>query len=252
MRPRRAYRNAGNLIRTATGSIVRLLIVEDNERIAGVAGKLLEERAFAVDRAACLADALGALDVSEYDLILLDLSLPDGDGIDVLRKLRQRNSGMPVIVMTARAEVAQRVQTLDEGADDYLVKPFSLDELLARVRAVLRRPRQIGGAVLTAGNVTLDTTELTLTVAGAPVEIPSRREIGVLTALLARQGRLLPKQKLVEAVYSFDQDVTPNAVEQVVSRLRRRLEVHGATVTITAMRGLGYILATNDASASVV
>lgn len=227
---------------------MRLLIVEDNERIAGITGKLLEENAFAVDRVGCLADALAALNVAEYDLILLDLSLPDGDGAGVLRVVRERGCGTPVIVMTARADVVQRVQTLDQGADDYLVKPFSLDELLARVRAVLRRPRQVSSTVLSAGNVALDTTALTLTVSGTPVEI-SRREIGVLTALMSRQGRLLPKQQLADAVYSFDQDVTPNAIEAAVSRLRRRLEVAGATVTITAMRGLGYILAVREAGA---
>jgi DNA-binding response OmpR family regulator len=228
---------------------VRLLIVEDNERLAGVTARLLAEHAFAVDRVGNVADALVALETAQYDLILLDLSLPDGEGGEVLRRVRQRRCGTPIIVMTARADVVQRVLTLDEGADDYLVKPFSLDELLARVRAVLRRPRQINSTVLTAGNVTLDTTAMTLAVGGTPVEI-SRRELGVLTALMSSQGRLLPKQRLTDAVYSFDQDVTPNAVEAVVSRIRRRLEANGATVTITAMRGLGYILAANSVHAS--
>jgi len=228
---------------------VRLLIVEDNERLAAVIAKLLTERAFAVDSVGTVDEALAALAATGYDLILLDLSLPDGEGADVLRRVRQKGHGTPVLVMTARADVVQRVQTLDEGADDYLVKPVSLDELLARVRALLRRPHQIVGSVLSVANVTLDTVALTLSVDGVVIETP-RRELGVLIALMSSQGRLLVKQKLVDAVYSFDQEVTPNAVEAVVSRLRRRLEAHGANVTITAMRGLGYILAPSNQRAT--
>jgi len=228
---------------------VRLLIVEDNERLAAVIAKLLTERAFAVDSVGTVDEALAAMAAASYDLILLDLSLPDGEGADVLRRVRQKGHGTPVLVMTARADVVQRVQTLDEGADDYVVKPVSLDELLARVRALLRRPRQIAGSVLSVANVTLDTVALTLSVDGVVIETP-RRELGVLIALMSSQGRLLAKQKLVDAVYSFDQEVTPNAVEAVVSRLRRRLEAHGANVTITAMRGLGYILAPSNQRAT--
>jgi two-component system OmpR family response regulator len=228
---------------------VRLLIVEDNERLAALIAKLLADHAFAVDRVATVDAALAALEVAEYDLILLDLTLPDGEGADVLRRVRQRGHGTPVLVMTARADVVQRVHTLDEGADDYVVKPVSLEELLARVRALLRRPRQIAGSVLSVGNVMLDAAALTLTIGGRPVEIP-RRELGVLLALMTSHGRLLAKQKLTDAVYSFDQDVTPNAMEAVISRLRRRLDAHGATVMITAMRGLGYILTESDQHAA--
>lgn len=158
---------------------MRLLIVEDNERLASVIAKLLSEHAFVVDRVATVDAALAALEVAAYDLILLDLTLPDGEGAEVLRRLRRRGQGTPVLVMTARADVVQRVQTLDEGADDYLVKPVSLDELLARVRALLRRPRQLVGAVLTVGNVALDTAAPSLTINDTVVEIP-RRELGVL------------------------------------------------------------------------
>src|SRR5271166_3141401 len=224
-----------SLIAGATGAgwadgVVRLLIVEDNVRLAAVIAKLLTEHAFAVDSVGTVDEALAALKAASYDLILLDLSLPDGEGADVLRRMRRTGQGTPVLVMTARADVVHRVRTLDEGADDYVVKPVSLDELLARVRALLRRPRQIADNVLSAANVMLDTTALTLSVDGALIDIP-RRELGVLIALMSNQGRLLAKQKLVDAVYSFDQEVTPNAVEAVVSRLRRRLEAHGAGVT---------------------
>jgi DNA-binding response OmpR family regulator len=204
--------------------------------------RLLSENAYIVDAVPTADEALAALTVATYDLIVLDMSLPDGDGADVLRALRRGGGGTPVLVATARADVAQRVQTLDQGADDYLTKPFSFDELLARVRALLRRPRELAPATLVLGNVALDTLSMTLSVGGVTVELP-RREAMVLAALLAVPGKLLARQKLLDAVYSFDNEVTPNAIEAVVSRLRRRLEAHGASVAITAMRGLGYILA---------
>jgi DNA-binding response OmpR family regulator len=220
---------------------MRLLVVEDNKRLLSLITKLLDENGFTVDAVETVDTALAALDAATYNLILLDLSLPGGDGADILKAVRRRGQGTPVLVATARADVTQRVQTLNQGADDYLVKPFSFDELLAWVRALLRRPPQLAESVLTAGNITLDTSSLTLTVADGPVEMP-RRELGVLATLLRQHGRLVTKQQLTDAIYSFDDEVTPNAVEAAISRLRRRLETHGATISVTAMRGLGYIL----------
>ena len=154
---------------------------------------------------------------------------------------------MRILVATARADVVQRVETLNDGADDYLVKPFSLDELLARIRALLRRPNETTQAMLAAGRLTLDTASLTVRVGGEVTPLP-RRELGVLVSLLRHQGCLVPRRKLEEAVYSFDNEVTPNAIEAVVSRLRRRLDALNASVTITAMRGVGYILAQSAAT----
>ncbi|MDR3536402.1 MAG: response regulator [Acetobacteraceae bacterium] len=224
---------------------MRLLVVEDNAQLASLIAKLLKENGFAVDAVATADAALAAMDTAHYDLLLLDLSLPGGDGADILKAIRRRGRSTPVLVATARADVTQRVQTLNEGADDYLVKPFSLEELLARVRALLRRSPQLAETVLTAGNVALDTASLTLQVADTPIEVP-RRELVVLATLLRQCGRLVSRQNLINAVYSFDDEVTPNAIEAAVSRLRRRLEAHGATVSITAMRGLGYILVPAD------
>ena len=225
---------------------MRLLVIEDNARLASLIANLLREHGFAVDSVDTVEAALAALETASYDLILLDLSLPGGDGADILKTIRRRGQGTPVLVATARADVTQRVQTLNQGADDYLVKPFSLEELLARVRALLRRPPQLAQTVLTAGNIALDTTSLTLTIAGTAVEMP-RRELGVLATLLHHNGRLVTKQQLTDAIYSFDDEVTPNAIEAAVSRLRRRLETHRATVSVTAMRGLGYIVVPTDA-----
>ncbi len=226
---------------------MRLLVVEDNDKLAALMKKLLSDSGYTVDAVPTAQAGKEALDVTDYDLILLDLSLPDQDGKELLRALRRAGHGTPVLVATARSDVDQRVQTLDQGADDYLVKPFSFDELLARVRALLRRPRQVTQSVLTAGNLSLDTAAMTLRIGGRPVLDLPRREFAVLAALLAQKGRLLPRQKLEHAVYSFDHDVTPNAIEAAVSRLRRRLEAQDASVAITAMRGLGYILSERDA-----
>ena len=219
---------------------MRLLIVEDNRRLAELIGTSLKEQAFVVDSVANVGAASAALRLASYDLILLDLALPDADGEIILRSLRASGQPTPVLVMTARADVVHRVRVLNEGADDYLVKPFTLEELLARVRALLRRPPQFTGHVHQAGNV-VDSQSLIAQVDGRAVDLP-RLEFAVLAALMKSQGCLLPKKKLEDAVYSFDSEVTPNALEAVISRLRRRLEALGANVTITSMRGLGYIL----------
>ncbi|MBS0559584.1 MAG: response regulator transcription factor [Proteobacteria bacterium] len=220
---------------------MRVLVIEDNPRLSAVVAKLLADHGFAVDTAADGEEAEAALRIASYDVVLLDLTLPDTEGLALLRRMRAEKIMAPVIVVTARSEVVQRVQLLDAGADDYLVKPFSMDELLARVRAMLRRPAHMADDILSAGNVSLETKSLTLTIDGVTVDAP-RREIGVLETLLRNLGRLVAKQKLADAVYSLDNEVTPNAVEVAVSRLRKRLQTHGAAVSITAMRGLGYVL----------
>ncbi len=220
---------------------MRLLVVEDNPKLSALLGKLLTERGYAVDTVADAASAREALRVASYDLIVLDLGLPDEDGRVLLQTLRRGGGNVAVLVATARADLGQRVQTLDDGADDYLVKPFSPEELVARVRALLRRPRHTLDTVLGAGNLTLDTARLAVSIGGVAVEM-ARREVTVLAVLLRSEGRLVSRKALEDAIYSFDAEVTPNAMEAAVSRVRRRLEQHGATLTLTTMRGLGYIL----------
>lgn len=220
---------------------MRLLVVEDNEKLSALMKKLLSESGFAVDAVATADAAMSALDVTAYDLIVLDLSLPDKDGIEILRALRRKGQATPVLIATARGEVTQRVQLLNLGADDYIVKPFSLDELLARVRALLRRPKEIASSVVKLGNLTVDASEMVARVKKQPIDL-SRQEFAVLATLLAAKGKLTPKQRLEDAIYSFESEVTPNAIEAAVSRLRKRLDAQGATVEIVAMRGLGYIL----------
>ncbi len=221
---------------------MRILIVEDNEKVATLIAKRLGENLFVVDQVKTVDEAMGALEVVAYDLVVLDLTLPDGNGIEVLRALRKNRKSVPVLIETARDDVSHRVEALDQGADDYIVKPFSSEELLARIRAILRRPKQAVHSAMELGNVTLDIPSLALKINGEPVEI-ARREFEVLAALFRSRGRIIPRERLEEAIYSFDVDVTPNAIEATISRLRRRLEAQGATIGITAMRGLGYLLA---------
>jgi DNA-binding response OmpR family regulator len=226
---------------------MRLLVVEDNERLAELMARLLAENRFTADVVSTVEEARAAVELVDYDLILLDLSLPDGDGREILRSLRRAGRPSRILVITARAEVVERVATLNDGADDYLVKPFSLDELLARIRALLRRPSEPAQTVLSAGKLSLDTQSQTLRVAGEVTPL-TRRELGVLASLLSHRGQLVSRRKLEEAVYSFDEEVTPNAIEAAVSRLRRRLDTLGAAVDITSMRGLGYILTEREAA----
>lgn len=226
---------------------MRLLVVEDNGRLAQLMARLLAENQFTADVVSTVEEAEAALELVTYDLILLDLSLPDGDGRHILRKLRRQGRASRILVITARADVVERVATLNDGADDYLVKPFSLDELLARIRALLRRPSETAKSVLAAGKLSLDTDTLTLRV-GGEVAALTRRELGVLASLMSHRGQLVSRRKLEEAIYSFDEEVTPNAIEAAVSRLRRRLDALGAAVNITSMRGLGYILTEREAA----
>ncbi|PPQ35276.1 response regulator [Rhodopila globiformis] len=220
---------------------MRVLVVEDNEKLADLLTSRLTEQGYAVDAAASIDAAAAMLEVVSFDLVVLDLTLPDGDGRAFLRALRAAGNGVPVLAATARSDLLERVCTLDDGADDYLVKPFSTEELLARVRALLRRPRVTLDTVLAVGNIALDTASMALSIDGAATEI-QRRELSVLAVLLRDQGRLVPRRVLEEAIYSLDDEVTPNALEAAVSRLRRRLEQQGASVRIATMRGLGYIL----------
>jgi DNA-binding response OmpR family regulator len=159
----------------------------------------------------------------------------------MLRELRRSGQSLPVLVATARIEVHQRIATLNDGADDYMVKPFDRDELIARIRAILRRPQLLAQPVLRSGNLVLDLDRLVCVVGEQPIELP-RREMTALEILLRRHNSLVPRRRLEQGVYAIDEDVTPNALEAVVSRLRRRLEATEASVSITAMRGVGYFL----------
>ena len=227
---------------------MRLLLIEDNQRLADYLGTALQNGGFAIDHVTTTVDAESALSATHYDTILLDLGLPDMDGLVWLGHQRRRQMTRPVLVLTARDSLEDLVAGLNQGADDYLRKPFELDELIARVRALLRRPGEALGVKLTAGNVMLNTSEREVSVAGAPVEF-GRREVDVLELLMRRAGRVVPKSAIEDAIYSFGEDLASNAIEVLVHRIRRRLQEAGADMHIHTLRGVGYVLsakATND------
>jgi DNA-binding response OmpR family regulator len=221
---------------------MRILLVEDNERLADLVSKGLKAGGFAVDSFPTLADADAAVASVEYQAVILDLGLPDGDGLDLLKGLRQRRDSLPVLVLTARDGVEDRVRGLNAGADDYVLKPFAMEELLARIRALLRRPGQALGVQLTCGNICLDTVSREVVVNGAMIAIP-RRETDMLEQLLRRSGRVVRKRALEEGLYGFEDEVSSNSVEVLMSRLRRRLQETEASVAVHTLRGVGYMLA---------
>ena len=225
---------------------MRILLIEDNDRLLQFLVAGLRSGGLTADGFGTLAEAEAALDTVAYDAVVLDLNLPDGDGLDLLRRLRARGSSVPVLVLTARDGIDDRVRGLDAGADDYLLKPFAIKELQARIRALLRRPGHCLGVVLSCGDVTLDTTTRQVAVADQVVPL-SPRETEMLEHLLRRNGRVVPKRALEESLYGFQDDVSSNIVEAVVSRLRKRLSQVGARVVIHTLRGVGYMLAEPEA-----
>ena len=220
---------------------MRLLLIEDNLRLADYLSIALRNGGFAVDHVCTTADAEGALATTRYDTLLLDLGLPDKDGLIWLGDQRRSQMTRPVLVLTARDSVEDLVAGLNRGADDYLRKPFDLDELIARVRALLRRPGEALGVKLTVGNVTLDTSDREVVIDGVPVEF-GRREIDGLEILMRRAGRVVPKSAIEEAIYSFGEDLSSNAIEVLVHRIRRRMKEAGADMYIHTLRGVGYVL----------
>jgi DNA-binding response OmpR family regulator len=225
--------------------VMRLLLIEDHERFADFVKISLEKEGFAVDVVLNATDGEAAFATVTYDAILLDLGLPDFDGLELLKAWRAAGNETPVLIITARDGVDDRVIGLNSGGDDYLVKPFAMPELVARIRALLRRPGGALGAVMTAGNIAFDTTGREVLVDGKIIPI-SRREMGVLEQLMRRVGHVVPKDVLEDRIYGFDEEVSSNSVEVHVSRLRKRLNETGASVVIHTLRGVGYLLSDDD------
>ena len=221
---------------------MRILVVEDEGELAILVRSALERAGFAVDLAPDLTLADDHIALTAYDALVLDLALPDGDGLALLRRLRARGSTLPVLVLTARDAADDRVTGLDSGADDYLAKPFHMAELIARIRALLRRPGALLGVTLSLGNVVLDTTTRQARVAGSDIGL-SVREAALLELLLRRQSYVVPREVLEQKLYSFDAQLGSNAMEVLVHRLRRKLTEAGATPCVHTVRGVGYLLA---------
>ena len=220
---------------------MRLLVIEDNEELAQILAKGLRAAGFDVDLLSHAGEAQTALATTRYAVVVLDLGLPDGDGLEVLRELRQRKDPVPVLVLTARGGVRDRVTGLRSGADDYVVKPFAFDELVARIEALLRRPGQLLGRSLQLANVMLD-TESRETFVDAKVQALSPRETAVLELLMRRKGNVVPKKLLEDQIFGLSGDLGSNAVEVYVHRLRKQLADRGAQVKIETVRGVGYVM----------
>jgi DNA-binding response OmpR family regulator len=219
---------------------VRLLLVEDDLELANGLVHTLAQSNYAADAVHTGRDAIAACATTPYQLVILDLGLPDQDGIDVLRQLRHQGLTAPVLILTARDHLKDRILGLDAGGDDYLSKPFEFGELEARIRALLRRGSSLGG-LRSFGGIEFDSTSRAVMINGFEITLTAR-ELAVLEILMLRPGRVVSKQQMVESLYTWESEANPSAIEVFVSRLRRKLDEAGAGVGIRVLRGLGYRL----------
>lgn len=218
---------------------MQVLLVEDDNLLAEAVVVALKRHNFAINRVSNGKDALLVIDTTPPDLVILDLGLPDIDGIDLLRKFKARSFTNPVLILTARDSIEDRVTGLDSGADDYLPKPFDLDELLARLRALERRLSKASSAVITLGSVSLDTQSHQLSVDGEPVDL-ARREYMLLKALMESGNKIQTREALENKLYSWGEEISSNAVEVHIHHLRKKLPAG----FIQTVRGVGYIIKT--------
>lgn len=220
---------------------MRILLIEDEPELRTLTAGHLGRQGFTVDACATIADAVDHCAAAQYDALVVDRRLPDGDGMALVRRMRQSRSKVPILMLTARSTLEDRIEGLDAGADDYLVKPFDFGELAARLRALLRRPGGVIGTVLDCGNLRYDSGARTATVDDRPLPLTAR-ELALLDLLLRRVDQVVTKAQIDSALYSFGNEATDNAVEALVSRLRRKLAGAQASAAITTLRGLGYML----------
>ncbi len=220
---------------------MRILIVEDDLELATAIRSAFARRDIASDHAATAEDAGLMIDAMRYAAVILDLGLPDGEGLELLAGLRTRLDPVPVLITTARGEVRDRIQGLEDGADDYLVKPFDFDELFARLQAVLRRKGAFQGNRIAFGNLRFDAPSRELTIEDRPVTLSSR-ETELIDLLLRRAGRVTTRQLAEDQLFGMSEALNSNAVEVYIHRLRRKLEQAGADVVIETVRGVGYLL----------
>jgi DNA-binding response OmpR family regulator len=220
---------------------MRLLLVEDSDRLRELVGETIREAGWRLDAVARAGEAEDALASADYDLVLLDLGLPDDDGLELLRRMRRRGDTVPVLVLTARGAIDERIAGLDAGADDYLVKPFNNGELLARARALLRRAPLVVHPVIEAGALRFDPASHELTCAGEAIAL-APRERALMEILMRNAGRVTLKRVLEEKLSGFDEGISTNALELALSRLRRKLASHPTGTAIETVRGVGYLL----------
>lgn len=218
---------------------MRILLVEDDLPLAEALTALLQKAGYALDWVTDGASAEALAMVERFDLVILDLNLPEMDGLSVLRAMRARANPAAVMILTARSAPQDRILGLDLGADDYLAKPFDVGEFEARVRSLLRRQAGLRSSLVTLGGITLDLTTRAFSAAGQPIDLPPR-ERALLELLLTRAGKVVTKEAIVQSLTSLDDLLSDNAIEQYVSRLRRRIAPHG--LGLRTVRGIGYLL----------
>jgi len=227
---------------------MKILVVEDEEKIARALQRGLEQERFSVEIALDGAAGLAAAEADEYDVIVLDRMLPEMDGMEVCRTLRGAGNKTPILMLTAKDQVRDRVAGLNAGADDYLVKPFAFEELLARLYALLRRPSQTTDVVLKVADLELDPASFTAKRAGRLIKL-SAKEFALLEYLMRNEGQVLSKEKIIDHVWEYDADVLPNNVEVFIGYLRRKVDqpFSGPNLIHTA-RGFGYSVGAHDAA----
>jgi DNA-binding response OmpR family regulator len=219
---------------------MRVLVIEDEARLARLVADALRKAGFAADTCARLADASALAAAEDFDALLVDRTLPDGDALQLVAGLRREGRDTPILVLTARDAVEDRVEGLEAGADDYLIKPFALAELVARVRALVRRPGSVFGRVRTIGDLTFDFASRTATIGAQPLNL-ARHELAVLEQLVLAAGRVVSKERLIDKVYGLEEPES-NAIPVHIHHLRRRLDETRSTAHIHTFRGLGYML----------
>ena len=222
---------------------MRILLAEDDEVLSNGISKALRQFGYTVDSVATGADADVAIATAPFDLAILDLGLPQMEGFEVLKRMRSAGKRFPVLIVTARDGLEDRVSGLDLGADDYMTKPFDLPELEARVRALIRRSYFGAETEIVYGPVSMDIASRSITLSGEAVEFSSR-ELAVFELLLQRPGKVVSKEQLLEHMYGFDEEVSQNAIEVMIHRLRKKIEPHG--LAVRTIRGLGYVLEMNN------
>ncbi|MFB9887411.1 response regulator transcription factor [Balneatrix alpica] len=222
---------------------MRILLIEDNHELAEAISEYFRHLGHPLDWVESAEQAENILGYQSFDLLVLDINLPGKDGYQFLRSLRRQGKSVPVLVLTARAAIDDRVSALDLGADDYLVKPFDFRELLARCRALLRRERGAASNEIRCGNLVFDPSAYSVSINGEPVDL-RHREIQLLEMFLSALDRVLTKEDITQRLYTFDESPTPNAIEQNLTRLRKKLA--GSSLVIKTIRGLGYLAHVDD------
>ncbi len=220
---------------------MRIIVVEDEHKIANSIKKGLEQESFAVDVAFTGTDGFGLITTEDYDLIILDLLLPGMSGIDICKKLRNAQNHTPILMLTAKGQIEDKVAGLNAGADDYLTKPFAFEELLARVRALIRRPKDSLGTILTFEDLTLDTQNYEVKRAGKLINL-SNKEFALLEYLLRHKNKILKKDQIINHVWDYDADILPNTVEVYIGYLRNKIDkpFSDKKNLINTVRGFGY------------